>query len=101
MVRMPRRGTLRRDARNGANSDQDIDIKREQFRDEPGDAIPVSVGVTLFKDEVATDLISPVHQTLTQSSIAHVGAVAGADEDITDARYRCLMRTYSEGPRGR
>ena len=34
---------LRREARNGANSDQDIDFEREQFGDERGDTIPVPI----------------------------------------------------------
>jgi hypothetical protein len=53
---------------------------------------------TQLEDEVATDFISPVGQTLTQACIAHVSTTADADKDIADPRYGRLLRPRRERP---
>jgi hypothetical protein len=66
--------------------------------DKHWDSVRVSFGVTLFDHQVTANDISPIRQTLTQSGDTHFGARRAAP-DVTDARYRALLRARGERPR--
>lgn len=79
-----------------ARSDQDIDVEREKLGDQLRDPLRFSLRVAFLEHQVASDNVSLVGQTLTQSRDTPVGA-AGTDPDVADIAC-CCARAASGRP---
>ena len=56
-----------------ARRHKNIYIEREKRDDERRHALGTSVGVSFFERKIASDNVSLVFQSLTESSVAHLG----------------------------
>lgn len=68
-----------------ARRHKNIYIEREKRDDERRHALGTSVGVSFFERKIASDNVSLVFQSLTQSSVAHLGP-ASTNRDIANLR---------------
>jgi len=80
-----------------ARRHKNIYIEREKRDDERRHALGTSVGVSFFERKIASDNVSLVFQSLTQSSVAHLGP-ASTNRDIANLRYRWSLRARRKRP---
>jgi hypothetical protein len=76
---------------------KNINIEREKLDNERRHALGASVCVSLFERKIASDNVALVLQSLTQSSVAHLGP-ASTDRDVANLRYRWSLRARRKRP---